>query len=79
MIEKELSTEINSMVEKANKALDAYKNMSQDTIDKIVKSMTISALENHVKLAQMALEETGRGILEDKIIKNMFAAEEVWN
>ena len=35
----------------------------------------MAGLDNHMKLARMAIEETGRGIYEDKITKNMFATE----
>lgn len=78
---EEANTEviINEMVEKANKALKEYMKLNQNDVDKIVKNMAFVAMENHVKLAEMAFEETGRGIVEDKITKNMFAAEYVWN
>ena len=79
MNEKQLTGAIDDLAQKAEKALDIYKNMDQESIDKIVKEMTLAAIEHRFDLALMAARETNRGVLEDKIIKNMFAAEEVWN
>ena len=56
-----------------------YKKLSQKTIDEIVKQMAIASMIHHVELAKMTIEETNRGVLEDKIIKNMFASEYVWD
>ena len=55
------------------------KKIDQETVDKIVKKMSMAGLDNHMKLAKMAVEETGRGIYEDKITKNMFATEYVYH
>ena len=79
MNEKQLTGAIDDLAQKAEKALDIYKNMDQESIDNIVKEMTLAAIEHRFDLALMAARETNRGVLEDKIIKNMFAAEEVWN
>ncbi len=48
-------------------------------VDEIVKQMALTALENHVQLAKLAVEETQRGIFEDKISKNMFATEMIYH
>ncbi|MGX7713699.1 bifunctional acetaldehyde-CoA/alcohol dehydrogenase, partial [Enterococcus faecium] len=45
----------------------------------IVHQMAMAALDQHMPLAKMAVEETGRGIYEDKAIKNMYASEYIWN
>ena len=74
-----IEASINKMVEKANVALKEYMKLNQQDVDRIVKNMAFAAMKNHIMLAKMAVEETGRGILEDKIIKNMFASEYVWN
>ncbi len=74
-----IEASIDNMVKKANLALKEYMKLNQCDIDRIVKNMAFAAMKNHVKLAKMAAKETGRGIVEDKIIKNMFASEYVWN
>lgn len=71
--------EIDNLVEKAHIAEKEYENISQEQIDNIVKQMSIAAVEAHMKLAKMAVEETGRGIVEDKITKNIFASEYVYH
>ncbi len=62
---------IDELVLKARTALNQYMEMSQVDIDKIVEAMTIAAVENHVAFSEKAVSETGRGIVEDKIIKNI--------
>jgi len=69
--------EVDALVKKALVALDEYANYDQEQIDHIVKKASIAALHEHGKLAQMAVEETGRGIIEDKATKNLFACEHV--
>lgn len=71
--------EIDALVAKAHEAEQAYMALDQETIDHIVKQMSIAAVENHMKLAQMAVEETKRGVVEDKITKNIFASEYVYH
>ena len=78
-MDSEIYDIIDDKVKKANKALKEFKKLSQKTIDEIVKQMALTAMANHVELAKMAIEETNRGVLEDKIIKNMFASEYVWD
>lgn len=70
---------INTLVENANIALEEYMKLDQTEVDKIVKAMTVAGLEHHRELAKLAIEETGRGIYEDKIIKNIFATEYIWH
>jgi len=85
--EKNASTEqdtvvnemINKLVSNAQKALEQYMSFSQEQVDTIVHAMAIAGLENHMRLAKLAVEETGRGVYEDKIIKNMFATEYIWH
>ena len=76
---QEIEAMINGLVERAKKASEEYKRLDQETIDRIVKKMSMAGLDNHMKLAKMAVEETGRGIYEDKITKNMFATEYVYH
>ncbi len=79
-VEKELIKKyMNILVSRAHEAEEEYQNMTQEQIDKIVKAMSIAGIENHMKVAKMAIEETKRGVYEDKITKNMFAAEYVYH
>ncbi len=70
---------IDSLIKRAKVASEKYMELDQETIDNIVKKMAMAGLENHMKLAKMAVEETKRGIYEDKITKNMFASEYVYH
>ena len=71
--------EIDKLVENAHIAEKEYEKLTQEQIDNIVKEMSIAAVSAHMKLAKMAVEETGRGIVEDKITKNIFASEYVYH
>lgn len=75
----EVEVMINNLVVKANKALNILEGFNQEKIDHIVHQMAIAGLNDHMKLAKMAVEETGRGVYEDKAVKNMFATEEIWH
>mgnify|MGYP000702331410 FL=1 len=70
---------IDKLIEKAKKASKEYLELKQDQVDEIVKQMAMAGLEHHMELAKMAVEETGRGIYEDKITKNMFATEYIYH
>ena len=70
---------IDDLMKRAKKASEEYMALDQETVDRITKKMAMAGLENHMKLAKMAVEETGRGIYEDKITKNMFASEYVYH
>ena len=75
----EIKEMIDDLVARAKKASEEYLKLDQDTVDKVIKAMSMAGLENHMKLAKMAVEETGRGIYEDKITKNMFATEYIYH
>ena len=77
--EQEIKQMIDELVEKAKIASQEYLKLDQETVDNITKAMAMAGLENHMKLAKMAVEETGRGIYEDKITKNMFATEYIYH
>ena len=70
---------IDGLIEKAKKASEEYMKLSQEDVDRITKAMSMAGLEHHMELAKMAVEETGRGIYEDKITKNMFATEYIYH
>ncbi len=70
---------INELVERAKIASKEYLKLNQEQVDKIVKAMSMAGLEHHMELAKLAVEETGRGVYEDKITKNMFATEYIYH
>lgn len=80
-VKQELSVEnmINDLVTKANVAKATMLKLDQEAVDKIVGAMAKAGLDKHIELAQMAVEETQRGIFEDKVTKNIFATEYVYN
>lgn len=80
-MKQEFSVEnmINDLVAKANVAKEAMLKLDQEAIDKIVGAMAKAGLDKHIELAQMAIDETQRGIFEDKVTKNIFATEYVYN
>ena len=77
--EEKIKQMIDDLVERAKKASEEYLKLDQDTVDSITKAMSMAGLAHHMELAKMAVEETGRGIYEDKITKNMFATEYVYH
>src|SRR4051812_43702005 len=74
-----VSKMIDGLVSNAEKALKQFNEYDQKQIDEIIKNMAIAGLDQHMPLAKLAVEETKRGVYEDKIIKNLFATEYIWN
>ena len=74
-----VQAEINQLVENGVTALDEFLKLNQDQVDYIVAKCSVAALDAHGELAKLAIEETGRGIFEDKATKNLFACEYVVN
>ena len=77
--EAKIKKMIDDLVERAKKASKEYMKLNQEQIDNIVKCMSMAGLEHHMELAKMAVEETKRGIYEDKITKNMFATDYIYH
>ena len=71
--------EVDEKVALALKALDDYTTFDQEKIDYIVAKCTVAALDQHGTLAKAAVDETGRGVFEDKATKNLFACEYMVN
>ncbi len=71
--------EVDDLVDKALKCLDDYALFTQEQIDYIVAKASVAALDAHGSLAKLAIEETKRGVFEDKATKNLFACEYVVN
>ncbi|MGW2717671.1 bifunctional acetaldehyde-CoA/alcohol dehydrogenase [Streptomyces sp. NPDC001492] len=68
---------VDRLVTNGLKALADYEALDQEQVDHIVKKASVAALDQHTALARLAVEETGRGVFEDKAAKNMFACEHV--
>lgn len=68
---------VDTLVKKAQVALGKFMELNQEQVDAIVSAMALAGLSAQMKLARMAVEETGRGIFEDKVTKNIFATEYV--
>lgn len=70
---------LDSLVSRAKRAAAVFTQCTQEDVDRIVKPMVISGLEQAQYLARLAIEETKLGVVEDKAIKNMVATEFVYN
>ncbi len=66
-------------IEKVRKAQQEFAKYTQEQVDKIFQAAAIAANQNRIPLAKIAVEETGMGVVEDKVIKNHYAAEYVYN
>ena len=77
--EQEIKKMIDDLVKRAKKASEEYMKLSGEDVDRIVKAMSMAGEEHHMELAKFAVEETDRGIYEDKITKNMFATEYIYH
>jgi acetaldehyde dehydrogenase/alcohol dehydrogenase len=78
-IPAETRAAIDALVAGGLKALEDYASLTQEQVDLIVKKASVAALDRHAALALAAVEETGRGLFEDKAVKNIFACEHVTN
>ena len=78
-VKSEVDVMIDGLVARAQVALQKFLTLDQETVDHIVHEMALAGLDKHQELARMAVEETGRGVYEDKVIKNMFATEYIWH
>ncbi len=80
---QELSQEriayLEKLVHQARLAAAVFTQFTQEDVDRIVKPMVLAGLAQAQYLARLAVEETGLGVLEDKVIKNMVATEFVYN
>ncbi|PFT60440.1 bifunctional acetaldehyde-CoA/alcohol dehydrogenase [Bacillus cereus] len=77
--ENDVQEVVNTLVENGKEALKALESYTQEQVDHIVHEMALSGLDEHMPLAKMAVEETGRGVYEDKCTKNIFATEYIWH
>ena len=66
---------LDGYVERAHAAAEQFRSLDQEAVDRIVWAMVVAGLESAIELAQLAIEETGFGVLEDKVVKNYIATE----
>ena len=70
---------LKDLIQKVKTAQAIYATYSQEQVDKIFRAAALAANNARIRLAKMAVEETGMGIVEDKVIKNHFASEYIYN
>ena len=70
---------LEKLIQNVRKAQREFATFSQEKVDKIFKAAALAANRARIPLAKMAVEETGMGIIEDKVIKNNYAAEYIYN
>lgn len=66
---------LDAYVQRARAAATALRELDQEAVDRIVWAMVVAGLEHAIELAELAMEETGFGVLEDKVVKNYIATE----
>jgi len=76
---EEVFPQVDQLVSPALKAAEEFLSYDQERVDRIVHAMALAGLDKHMPLAKMAVEETRRGVYEDKITKNIFATESVYH
>lgn len=71
--------ELDALMERVKKAQAIYATYTQEQVDKIFRECALSACAHRIELAKLAVEETGMGVVEDKVVKNHFASEYIYN
>ncbi|HGL4479039.1 TPA: bifunctional acetaldehyde-CoA/alcohol dehydrogenase [Klebsiella oxytoca] len=71
--------DLDALVARVRKAQQAYASFSQEKVDKIFRAAALAAADARIPLVKMAVAESGMGIVEDKVIKNHFASEYIYN
>ena len=71
--------ELTEMLARVRKAQEQYATYTQEQVDKIFLAAATAANKARIYLAKMAVAETGMGIVEDKVIKNHYASEYIYN
>jgi acetaldehyde dehydrogenase/alcohol dehydrogenase len=70
---------LDQAIQKVRKAQEVFATYSQEQVDKIFFAAASAANKERIRLAKMAVEETGMGVVEDKVIKNHYASEYIYN
>ncbi|KAA1336271.1 aldehyde dehydrogenase family protein, partial [Escherichia coli] len=71
--------ELNELVARVKKAQQEFAHYSQEQVDQIFRAAAFAAADARIPLAKLAVSESGMGIVEDKVIKNHFASEYIYN
>jgi acetaldehyde dehydrogenase/alcohol dehydrogenase len=71
--------ELEDLISRVHDAQKIYRTYSQEQVDEIFRKAAFAAAGSRIKLAKMAVAETGMGVVEDKVIKNHFASEFIYN
>jgi acetaldehyde dehydrogenase/alcohol dehydrogenase len=72
-------TELNDLVTRVDRAQRQFATYTQEQVDRVFSQAALAAAGERIPLAQLAVEETGMGVVEDKVIKNHFASEYIFN
>lgn len=76
---EQIDAHVDELVQNALAALEKFESFDQEAVDYIVAKCSVAGLDQHGVLAEAAVNETGRGVFEDKAVKNLFACEYVTN
>ena len=77
MTNEQIDAYVQGLVDKALVSLEKFRRLDQEAVDYIVAKCSVAGLDQHGTLAEAAVKETGRGVFEDKAVKNLFACEYV--
>ena len=72
-------TELEALIQRVKAAQEKYATYTQEQVDNIFKKAALAANTSRIPLAKLAVAETGMGVVEDKVIKNHFASEIIYN
>ena len=72
-------SELDAVVARVKKAQAIYAQFTQEQVDRVFREAAMAAARNRIYLSKIAVEETGMGVMEDKVIKNHFASEYIYN
>ncbi|MGI9282200.1 MAG: bifunctional acetaldehyde-CoA/alcohol dehydrogenase [Endozoicomonas sp.] len=75
----DVDMQLDTLLKRAKVARDKFLELNQEDVDRVTRAMALAGQSAHMELARMAVEETGRGILEDKVTKNIFATESIYH
>jgi len=76
---KETAKMVSALMEKVRKAQEEFARFSQEQVDAIFKAVAMACNADRIRLAELAVEETGMGVFEDKVLKNHYASEYIYN
>ena len=76
---EDVAAAIDCLVQKGQESFAVMIGFDQAKVDTIVRHMALAGIDHHMVLAKAAIEETGRGVYEDKVIKNLFATEHIYH